>query len=201
MSCWCCCAPPPQAHTINAESAPPPNRISCSTHSCGCLPADYDLYTFKRCIDFDGGAFNLLFGRDEQLLGAAAMGAEGAVGSTYNFAGKWGNGVFAEFQSGNIGQAREFQTSIVNLVAVRPLPCSLAVGAGREVCLLVPLVSASQFASAALRGGCSLLGVCNLLATLACITPPPRPARADPPAPRRSTASPCTLAPIPARRL
>merc|ERR1719498_507899 len=79
---------------------------------------DYDLYTFKRCIDFNGGEFNLLYGRDEQRLGAAAMGAEGAGGSTYNFAGVWGNAVFAEFKSGNINKAREYQRSIVNLVAI-----------------------------------------------------------------------------------
>lgn len=47
-------------------------------------------FTFEAMHDFlascraCGGRFDVLWGRDEMLLGALAMGAEGAVGSTYN---------------------------------------------------------------------------------------------------------------------
>jgi hypothetical protein len=63
----------------------------------------------------------MLYGRDEQLLGAASMGAHGAVGSTYNFAGAWGNGVFSALESGDLSGALAAQTKIVNLVAVSVL--------------------------------------------------------------------------------
>ncbi len=45
-----------------------------------------DLMEYQQCVRFDGGRFDILFGRDEVLLEALAVGARGAVGSTYNFA-------------------------------------------------------------------------------------------------------------------
>src|SRR5262249_26497889 len=44
-----------------------------------------NLMDFARCLNFEEGRFNILFGRDEILLTALAMGAPGAVGSTYNY--------------------------------------------------------------------------------------------------------------------
>ena len=44
-----------------------------------------ELSTFATCKAFDGGRYNMLFGVDEMLLAGLAMGADGAVGSTYNF--------------------------------------------------------------------------------------------------------------------
>jgi N-acetylneuraminate lyase len=45
-----------------------------------------DLMDYELCRMVDGGAFDMLFGRDEILICALAMGARGAIGSTYNFA-------------------------------------------------------------------------------------------------------------------
>ncbi len=45
-----------------------------------------DLMAFQLCLHADEGRWDLPFGVDEHLLGALAMGAQGAVGSTYNFA-------------------------------------------------------------------------------------------------------------------
>ncbi len=39
---------------------------------------------YMSALQFSGGRFDVLWGRDEMLLGALAMGAEGGVGSTYN---------------------------------------------------------------------------------------------------------------------
>lgn len=50
--------------------------------------SDADLHVFANCVAFAGGAYNCLYGKDEQLLGALAMGAVGAVGSTYNYQGR-----------------------------------------------------------------------------------------------------------------
>eukprot|EP01121_Diplochlamys_sp_Union-15-3_P018128 TRINITY_DN6541_c0_g1_i1.p1 TRINITY_DN6541_c0_g1~~TRINITY_DN6541_c0_g1_i1.p1 ORF type:complete len:325 (+),score=55.75 TRINITY_DN6541_c0_g1_i1:32-976(+) len=48
--------------------------------------SDSNLMDFGECIDFryQGRQYNMLFGSDEMLLGALALGAHGAVGSTYN---------------------------------------------------------------------------------------------------------------------
>ena len=44
------------------------------------------LYELQACLTFAGGAYDILHGVDEMLLAGLAMGARGAVGSTYNFA-------------------------------------------------------------------------------------------------------------------
>jgi N-acetylneuraminate lyase len=44
-----------------------------------------NLMDFGECVDCDGGRFNMLFGRDEILLCGLALGADGAVGTSYNF--------------------------------------------------------------------------------------------------------------------
>jgi N-acetylneuraminate lyase len=44
-----------------------------------------DLDDYERCVQFEGGQYDVLFGRDELLQQALQRGATGAVGSTYNF--------------------------------------------------------------------------------------------------------------------
>jgi N-acetylneuraminate lyase len=44
-----------------------------------------NLMDYSRCLHLEDGRYNILFGRDEILLAALAMGAPGAVGSTYNY--------------------------------------------------------------------------------------------------------------------
>ena len=45
-----------------------------------------DLFEYQQCLHFEGGRFDVPFGVDEALLGGLAVGATGAVGSTYNYA-------------------------------------------------------------------------------------------------------------------
>lgn len=56
-----------------------------------------DLSDYGRCVVHSGGRFQILYGCDEQLLGALALGGTGAIGSTYNFAGKLYNRLLAAF--------------------------------------------------------------------------------------------------------
>lgn len=45
-----------------------------------------DLVDLLRCLRFQDGRFNMLFGLDEMLLPALALGVRGAVGTNYNYA-------------------------------------------------------------------------------------------------------------------
>jgi len=45
-----------------------------------------DLMDFRLCMAMDQGRFDMIFGRDEILMAGLAMGAKGAIGTTYNFA-------------------------------------------------------------------------------------------------------------------
>lgn len=77
-----------------------------------------DLMDFGRCLAFQGGRFNMLFGRDEVLLSALALGARGAVGSTYNFAAPLYQRIMETHKSGDIAIARKEQSRAMELVHV-----------------------------------------------------------------------------------
>jgi N-acetylneuraminate lyase len=84
-------------------------------------------FTFEAMADYmealqlDGGRFDMLWGRDEMLLGALAMGAEGAVGSTYNVIAPVYVRMIEAFRQGDMHTARDLQAQAIavinNLVA------------------------------------------------------------------------------------
>jgi N-acetylneuraminate lyase len=77
-----------------------------------------DLLDFGRCLDYDGGRYDMLFGRDEILLSALALGARGAVGSTYNFAAPLFLRLWKAFESGRREEAARYQQQVRDFVAV-----------------------------------------------------------------------------------
>ncbi len=79
---------------------------------------DDDLMGFAQCLNFEGGRFNILFGRDELLLGALALGATGAVGSTYNFLAPLYQQLIVAFKKGDLTSARRFQQAAVEIIAL-----------------------------------------------------------------------------------
>jgi N-acetylneuraminate lyase len=60
----------------------------------------------------------VLWGYDENLLAALALGARGAVGSTYNFAAPIYHRLIARFQAGELAAARDEQFRSVRLVVL-----------------------------------------------------------------------------------
>lgn len=77
-----------------------------------------DLMMFQQCLRFDGGAFSVPWGCDEYLLAALALGATGAVGSSYNFAAPVYHRVIAAFERGDLKAARDEQFRSVQLIAL-----------------------------------------------------------------------------------
>jgi N-acetylneuraminate lyase len=75
-----------------------------------------DQMSFQRCLHLDGGGFDVLWGVDECLLGALALGANGAVGSSYNFAAPVYHRLLAAFAQGDLAAAREEQFRSVQLI-------------------------------------------------------------------------------------
>ncbi len=76
-----------------------------------------DLADLGRCIDLDGGRFNLLFGRDEALLAGLAVGAQGAVGTSYNFAAPLFRRIIEAFEAGNLAAAQREQGRAREMIA------------------------------------------------------------------------------------
>jgi N-acetylneuraminate lyase len=75
-----------------------------------------DLEDFQRCLAFDGGRMDMLFGRDEILLSAWKLGARGAVGSTYNFAAPIYHAMLQACQGGEEEKAAQWQAEAVAMI-------------------------------------------------------------------------------------
>lgn len=75
-----------------------------------------DLMMYQRCLRAQDGRFDLPWGVDEELLAALAVGAEGAVGSSYNFAASIYLRLIRAFRAGDVEAAREAQFESVRLI-------------------------------------------------------------------------------------
>lgn len=79
---------------------------------------DENLMSYAQCLNFEGGRFNILFGRDEILLASLALGATGAVGSTYNYMAPVYHQVIEAFRAGDMAEARRWQMLSIEFIAV-----------------------------------------------------------------------------------
>lgn len=75
-----------------------------------------DLMAYQQSLAVDQGAFDLPWGVDEALLAALAVGAQGAVGSSYNFAAPIYQRLLAAFGRGDLERARREQMRSVQLI-------------------------------------------------------------------------------------
>ncbi|MGB8169200.1 MAG: dihydrodipicolinate synthase family protein [Chthoniobacteraceae bacterium] len=75
-----------------------------------------DLMAYQLLLHADGGPWDVPWGSDESLLAALAVGATGAVGSTYNFAAPIYHRLLAAFEKGDLAKARDEQFRSVQLV-------------------------------------------------------------------------------------
>jgi N-acetylneuraminate lyase len=75
-----------------------------------------NLMDYQLCLNFRDGAFDVAFGFDEMLLAALALGAKGAVGSTYNFAAPIYHRLAEAFGRGDLAAARQEQMRSVKLI-------------------------------------------------------------------------------------
>ena len=74
------------------------------------------LHEYQACLNYKGGKFDILFGYDEMLLGALAVGAKGAIGSTYTYSAKLYLQVMALYNQNQKEQAREMQSVSIEMV-------------------------------------------------------------------------------------
>ncbi len=77
-----------------------------------------DLMAYQFCLRAGDGSFDLPWGCDEFLLAAVALGATGAVGSTYNFAAPIYHRVLKAFAAGDLATARNEQFRAVQMIQI-----------------------------------------------------------------------------------
>lgn len=75
-----------------------------------------DFMDFLSCIHFMDGQYDMLWGRDENLLSALVLGARGGVGSTFNYAAPLYYQLIDAFDDGNIEKARKLQQQSIDMI-------------------------------------------------------------------------------------
>jgi len=73
---------------------------------------------YQSCLNFENGRFDILFGLDELLLSALAVGAKGAIGSTYTFAAPQYLKTIDLFNNGDIVSAQKNHLFMVEVIRV-----------------------------------------------------------------------------------
>ncbi len=75
-----------------------------------------DLMAYQLCLHAVNGKWDLPFGCDEFMLAALALGAKGAVGSSFNFAAPIYHRLIAAFEKGDLATARIEQFRSVQMI-------------------------------------------------------------------------------------
>lgn len=79
-----------------------------------------DLMDFQLSMDRFAGRCQMMFGRDELLLAGLALGAEAAVGSTFNFIPQVYHKVMEAFARGDMPEARRWQSKSQEVIDYLP---------------------------------------------------------------------------------
>jgi len=75
-----------------------------------------DFMDFLSCIHFMDGKFEMLWGRDENLLSALILGTRAGVGSTYNYAAPLYYQMIEAFDGGDFPRARMLQQMSIDMI-------------------------------------------------------------------------------------
>ncbi len=77
---------------------------------------NYEFYQVMRILDLTNDEFNVISGPDEMLLCGLAAGADGCIGTTYNFLMPEVRAVYDAFRAGDMEAARKAQTVVSTIV-------------------------------------------------------------------------------------
>jgi N-acetylneuraminate lyase len=69
----------------------------------------YNFYEMRQLIELEDGRLNVISGPDEMMIAAQAMGAHGAIGSSYNYLPRLFTEAYEAFNAGDVVRARELQ--------------------------------------------------------------------------------------------
>src|SRR5699024_7912146 len=77
-----------------------------------------DLMDFKLCQAFQNHRFDMLYGRDETLICGLALGAMGAIGSTYNYYAPVYQKIIRAWEKKEVIQANELQHKVMQFIQI-----------------------------------------------------------------------------------
>ena len=75
-----------------------------------------DFMDFLSCMHFKGGKYDMLWGRDENMLPALSLGAKASVGSTFNYAAPLYHDLTEAFHRGDLEKAQQLQQRSIDMI-------------------------------------------------------------------------------------
>ena len=75
-----------------------------------------DFMDYLSCLRFEDGRYDMLWGRDENMLSALVLGAKGAVGSTFNYAAPLYRRLIDAFNRNDLDKARALQQHSIDMI-------------------------------------------------------------------------------------
>ncbi len=75
-----------------------------------------DFMDFLSCIHFQNGKYDMLWGRDENMLPALSLGAKASVGSTFNYAAPLYYNLIDAFNTGDLTKAQLLQQKSIDMI-------------------------------------------------------------------------------------
>jgi N-acetylneuraminate lyase len=87
-----------------------------------------DFMDFQSCITYQNGKYDMLWGRDENMLSALVLGAKGAVGSTFNYAAPLYHELIEAFNHNNLHRAQQLQQKSIDMIRLLGKYGGIAVG-------------------------------------------------------------------------
>lgn len=75
-----------------------------------------DFMDFLSCLHFQNGKYDMLWGRDENMLPALSLGAKAAVGSTFNYAAPLYYNLIDAFHAGDLQKAQLLQQQSIDMI-------------------------------------------------------------------------------------
>ena len=75
-----------------------------------------DFMDFLSCLHFQNGKYDMLWGRDENMLPALSLGAKGAVGSTFNYAAPLYYNLIDAFNKNDFKKAQQLQQQSIDMI-------------------------------------------------------------------------------------
>ena len=95
-----------------------------------------DYYQFGAITSINDGEINVLNGPDETMICGLSLGADGAIGTTYNFAPEIAVKIYDSFKNNDIETARKYQRKLNKLIDI---------GIGHSICYWKELLAVRGF--------------------------------------------------------
>lgn len=75
-----------------------------------------DFMDFLSCLHFKNGKYDMVWGRDENMLPALSIGTKASIGSTYNYAAPLYHRLMDAFEAGDLLQAQQLQQQSIDMI-------------------------------------------------------------------------------------